>query len=141
MKMKLAILFLMLTFVVCGQTNSKNKAELTKIESNIESYIIEEYQLENHHSIEFHEIITFNLYKLIADYMNPTIYSNNYEAFKGNKEIFDWLIDYSQSVTISYSMQYIYGWKKENENAWTPRWTLIFLDQDYNIIEHLQYTP
>lgn len=139
--MKLAFLFLMSTFVVCGQTNSDYKVKTTDIESNIESYIIEEYQLEQHHSIEFDEIETFNLYKLIADYRDPSIHTNDYEAFKRNKEVFDWLINYSQWVTISYSMKYIYGWKKEKEEAWTPRWTLIFLDQDYNILEHLQYTP
>ena len=130
-----------LLFTATGQTNSADQSKLTDLQKRIEAYIIEKFHCQYHTSIEFHDILLFDLDQLIDDHKQPDIFKDEPRAIKDNQEAFDWLEEVGTQYDIPYSMTYIFGTKDHEEDAWNPMWVLLLLDYEMEIIGHIRYFP
>lgn len=71
-------------------------------------------------------------------YQTPEIYE---EKIDENKKIFKYIESLSKEAKISYFIPAIISLKEQNEDAWTPGWYLVFMDDNKNIIEIIGYYP
>ena len=130
-----------LLFVAHGQINNKNKNELTELQKEIETYIIDKFNCKHHISIEFKEKNLFDLNQLIANHKQPKILKDDPRAVRDNKEAFDWLEKVGSEYLITYAMTYICGTKDEEDEEWNAVWVLLLLDEEDDIIGHIRYFP
>ena len=113
----IALILSTLLFTATGQTNSVDQNKLTDLQKRIEAYIIEKFHCHYHHSIEFHDVLLFDLHQLIDDHKQPDIFKDEPRAIKDNQEAFDWLEEVGNEYDIPYSMTYIFGTKDHEEDA------------------------
>jgi hypothetical protein len=111
------------------------------LEVKVESYIIDQIQPKYYYSIEFGPIEVFDLHPLINAYEFPTIFYDEPIAIKENKEVFTWLQEFTMDYDIAYSMKFLFGTKEQESEAWTPYWSIVLIDNNFNIIEYLTYHP
>lgn len=71
-------------------------------------------------------------------YQTPEIYEDKVNE---NKEIFDYIQSLSNSTKIAYYIPAVISFKDENEDAWSPVWYLVLMDENKNIIEMVSYYP
>ena len=138
------LIFLCLVFNSCGITITRGNSELSKTAQKAESYIIKTQKLKpnvTHQSIEFGELKIFDLNNLLSEYEIPTIYEDSPWAHAFNRNAFAWIKTLNNTKRISYSMSYIYGWRENKSDPWTPYWTIVLFDNDYNVIGAVQYQP
>ena len=136
----LFILFSLLC-VTYAQTVPNEEKKLTRHQKKVEQYIIEKFHCDYHISIEFHDILLFDLQKLLADHKTPKIFKDEPRAINDNKKAFDWLEEVGNEYDIPYSMTYIFGTKDEEDDEWNSMWVLLLLDYDMQIIGHIRYFP
>jgi hypothetical protein len=133
--------FILLAFFLnaCGQPIEKSGK--TEIEKKVETYVIEKTNPKYYHSIEFGEKKAFDLNQLIEDYENPNIFNDEPNAFKQNKEAFEWLKAFNNEANIAYSMTLTYGLKEKNSDAWDSYWVIVLFDSNNKIIGNFHYAP
>lgn len=134
-------IFFSLLFVAFGQTSSESEDELSELQKDIESYIIEKFNCQHHISIEFQEKEFFYLKNLIAEHKKPELFKDEPRAFEDNDKAFKWLENIASEYFITYSMIYVFGTKDEESEAWNPYWVLLLLDDESEIIGHIRYFP
>ena len=134
-------IFFSLLFVAFGQTNSEGEDELSELQKDIESYIIEKFNCQHHISIEFQEKEFFYLKNLIAELKKPELLKDEPRAIEDNDKAFKWLENIASEYVITYSMIYVFGTKDEESEAWNPYWVLLLLDDESEIIGHIRYFP
>ena len=71
-------------------------------------------------------------------YQTPEIFEDKIEE---NKKIFQYIESLSNETKISYFIPVIVSFKEQNEDAWTPAWYLVLMDENKNIIEMISYYP
>ncbi len=141
MTVKKTLTFILLAFFLnaCGQPIEKSGK--TEIEKKVETYVIVKTNPKYYHSIEFGKKKAFDLNQLIEDYENPNIFNDDPNAFKQNKEAFEWLKTFNNEAIIAYSMTLTYGLKEKNSDAWDPYWVIVLFDSNNKIIGHFHYAP
>mgnify|MGYP007055442684 FL=1 len=139
MKYITTIILFTLSLNTFGQNIQKSGS--TVLEKKIENYIIEKSEPKYFHTIEFSEIKKFDLEQLIADYKAPSIFSDKPEALLFNQEAFEWLVDFSAEGTIFYCTEYCFATKEKRLDSWNVNWSILFLDDEQNIIEYMNYYP
>lgn len=137
----IVFIFFSLLFVAFGQTNSEGEDELSELQKDIESYIIEKFNCQHHISIEFQEKEFFYLKNLIAELKKPELLKDEPRAIEDNDKAFKWLENIASEYVITYSMIYVFGTKDEESEAWNPYWVLLLLDDESEIIGHIRYFP
>jgi hypothetical protein len=139
--MKYITTFILFTIFLNVFGQNIRKSGSTILEKKIENYIIEKWEPNYFHSIEFARNKAFDLKKLIADYKVPSIFSDEPEALLFNQEAFAWLEDFSVEGNISYYNLYSFATKEKGSDSWNAHWCILFLDNEQNIIEHINYYP
>ena len=136
------LVFTNIVFSSCGVKSPKVNTQLTENEKKAEKYIINTLKPTiEHHSIEFGELKKFDIDELISEHKIPTIFGDFPLAFEDNEKAFDWLKSFSEEVAIAYSMTYTYGLRANKSDAWDSFWCIILFDNEYNVIEAINYAP
>lgn len=141
MTLKKNLVFVLLAFSLNAFGQPIEKSGKTEIEKKVETYIIKKTKPKYYHSIEFGEKKAFDLNQLIEDYEYPNIFNDEPNAFKQNKEAFEWLNAFNNEANIAYSMTLTYGMKEKNSDAWDSYWVIILFDSNNKIIGHFHYAP
>lgn len=71
-------------------------------------------------------------------YQTPEIYE---DKINDNKEIFEYIQSLSESIKISYFIPAVVSFKEPNEEAWSPAWYLVLMNENKDIIEMVSYYP
>lgn len=71
-------------------------------------------------------------------YQTPEIYEDKVDE---NIKVFDYIESLSNKTKISYYIPVVVSLKEANEEAWTPGWYLVLMDENKNIIEMMGYYP
>lgn len=71
-------------------------------------------------------------------YQTPEIYE---DKINENKEIFEYIQSLSESIKISYFIPAVVSFKEPNEEAWSPSWYLVLMNENKDIIEMVSYYP
>ena len=111
MKIKIFFTFILLVLSLYSQGQPIQKRGKSDTEKKVENYIIDKTNPKYYHSIEFGEKKVFDLNQLIKDFEIPTIFSDESEEIKKNKEAFKWLKTFNNETNIAYSMTLTFGLK------------------------------
>ena len=141
MKIKIFFTFILLVLSLYSQGQPIQKSGKSDTEKKIENYIIDKTNPKYYHSIEFGEKKVFDLNQLIKDFEIPTIFSDESEEIKKNKEAFKWLKTFNNETNIAYSMTLTFGLKEKKTDAWNPYWIILLLNSETNIIGDFYYAP
>ena len=141
MKIKIFFTFILLVLSLYSQGQPIQKSGKSDTEKKIENYIIDKTNPKYYHSIEFGEKKVFDLNQLIKDFEIPTIFSDESEEIKKNKEAFKWLKTFNNETNIAYSMTLTFGLKEKKTDAWNPYWIILLFNSETNIIGDLYYAP
>ena len=141
MKKKIFSTFILLVLNFYSQGQPIQKSGKSDTEKKIENYIIDKTNPKYYHSIEFGEKKVFDLNQLIKDFEIPTIFSDESEEIKKNKEAFKWLKTFNNETNIAYSMTLTFGLKGKKTDAWNPYWIILLFNSETNIIGDFYYAP
>ena len=141
MKIKIFFTFILLVLSLYSQGQPIQKSGKSDTEKKIENYIIDKTNPKYYHSIEFGEKKVFDLNQLIKDFEIPTIFSDESEEIKKNKEAFKWLKTFNNETNIAYSITLTFGLKEKKTDAWNPYWIILLLNSETNIIGDFYYAP
>ena len=141
MKIKIFFTFILLVLSLYSQGQPIEKSGKSDTEKKIENYIIDKTNPKYYHSIEFGEKKVFDLNQLIKDFEIPTIFSDESEEIKKNKEAFKWLKTFNNETNIAYSMTLTFGLKGKKTDAWNPYWIILLFNSESNIIGDFYYAP
>ena len=141
MKIKIFFTFILLVLSLYSQGQPIEKSGKSDTEKKIENYIIDKTNPKYYHSIEFGEKKVFDLNQLIKDFEIPTIFSDESEEIKKNKEAFKWLKTFNNETNIAYSMTLTFGLKEKKTDAWNPYWIILLFNSETNIIGDFYYAP
>ncbi len=141
MKIKIFFTFILLVLSLYSQGQPIEKSGKSDTEKKIENYIIDKTNPKYYHSIEFGEKKVFDLNQLIKDFEIPTIFSDESEEIKKNKEAFKWLKTFNNETNIAYSMTLTFGLKEKKTDAWNPNWIILLFNSETNIIGDFYYAP
>ena len=141
MKIKIFFTFILLVLSLYSQGQPIQKSGKSDTEKKVENYIIDKTNPKYYHSIEFGEKKVFDLNQLIKDFEIPTIFSDESEEIKKNKEAFKWLKTFNNETNIAYSMTLTFGLKEKKTDAWNPYWIILLFNSETNIIGDLYYAP
>ena len=141
MKIKIFFTFILLVLSLYSQGQPIEKSGKSDTEKKVEIYIIDKTNPKYYHSIEFGEKKVFDLNQLIKDFEIPTIFSDESEEIKKNKEAFKWLKTFNNETNIAYSMTLTFGLKEKKTDAWNPYWIILHLNSETNIIGDFYYAP
>ena len=141
MKIKIFFTFILLVLSLYSQGQPIQKSGKSDTEKKVENYIIDKTNPKYYHSIEFGEKKVFDLNQLIKDFEIPTIFSDESEEIKKNKEAFKWLKTFNNETNIAYSMTLTFGLKEKKTDAWNPYWIILLLNSETNIIGDFYYAP
>ena len=141
MKIKIFFTFILLVLSLYSQGQPIQKSGKSDTEKKIENYIIDKTNPKYYHSIEFGEKKVFDLNQLIKDFEIPTIFSDESEEIKKNKEAFKWLKTFNNETNIAYSMTLTFGLKGKKTDAWNPYWIILLFNSETNIIGDFYYAP
>ena len=141
MKIKIFFTFILLVLSLYSQGQPIQKSGKSDTEKKIENYIIDKTNPKYYHSIEFGEKKVFDLNQLIKDFEIPTIFSDESEEIKKNKEAFKWLKTFNNETNIAYSMTLTFGLKEKKTDAWNPYWIILLFNSETNIIGDFYYAP
>ena len=141
MKIKIFFTFILLVLSLYSQGQPIQKRGKSDTEKKVENYIIDKTNPKYYHSIEFGEKKVFDLNQLIKDFEIPTIFSDESEEIKKNKEAFKWLKTFNNETNIAYSMTLTFGLKEKKTDAWNPYWIILLFNSETNIIGDFYYAP
>ena len=141
MKKKIFSTFILLVLNFYSQGQPIQKSGKSDTEKKVENYIIDKTNPKYYHSIEFGEKKVFDLNQLIKDFEIPTIFSDESEEIKKNKEAFKWLKTFNNETNIAYSMTLTFGLKEKKTDAWNPYWIILLFNSETNIIGDFYYAP
>ena len=141
MKIKIFFTFILLVLTLNSQGQPIEKSGKSDTEKKVEIYIIDKTNPKYYHSIEFGEKKVFDLNQLIKDFEIPTIFSDESEEIKKNKEAFKWLKTFNNETNIAYSMTLTFGLKGKKTDAWNPYWIILLFNSETNIIGDFYYAP
>ena len=141
MKIKIFFTFILLVLSLYSQGQPIQKRGKSDTEKKVENYIIYKTNPKYYHSIEFGEKKVFDLNQLIKDFEIPTIFSDESEEIKKNKEAFKWLKTFNNETNIAYSMTLTFGLKEKKTDAWNPYWIILLFNSETNIIGDFYYAP
>ena len=141
MKIKIFFTFILLVLSLYSQGQPIQRSGKSDTEKKVENYIIDKTNPKYYHSIEFGEKKVFDLNQLIKDFEIPTIFSDESEEIKKNKEAFKWLKTFNNETNIAYSMTLIFGLKEKKTDAWNPYWIILLFNSETNIIGDFYYAP
>ena len=141
MKIKIFFTFILLVLSLYSQGQPIQKSGKSDTEKKVENYIIDKTNPKYYHSIEFGEKKVFDLNQLIKDFEIPTIFSDESEEIKKNKEAFKWLKTFNNETNIAYSMTLTFGLKEKKTDAWNPYWIILLFNSETNIIGDFYYAP
>ena len=141
MKIKIFFTFILLVLTLNSQGQPIEKSGKSDTEKKVEIYIIDKTNPKYYHSIEFGEKKVFDLNQLIKDFEIPTIFSDESEEIKKNKEAFKWLKTFNNETNIAYSMTLTFGLKEKKTDAWNPYWIILLFNSETNIIGDFYYAP
>ena len=141
MKKKIFSTFILLVLNFYSQGQPIQKSGKSDTEKKVENYIIDKTKPKYYHSIEFGEKKVFDLNQLIKDFEIPTIFSDESEEIKKNKEAFKWLKTFNNETNIAYSMTLTFGLKGKKTDAWNPYWIILLFNSETNIIGYFYYAP
>ena len=141
MKITIFFTFILLVLSLYSQGQPIEKSGKSDTEKKIENYIIDKTNPKYYHSIEFGEKKVFDLNQLIKDFEIPTIFSDESEEIKKNKEAFKWLKTFNNETNIAYSMTLTFGLKEKKTDAWNPNWIILLFNSETNIIGDFYYAP
>ena len=115
MKIKIFFTFILLVLSLYSQGQPIQKSGKSDTEKKVENYIIDKTNPKYYHSIEFGKKKVFDLNQLIKDFEIPTIFSDESEEIKKNKEAFKWLKTFNNETNIAYSMTLTFGLKEKKQ--------------------------
>ena len=141
MKIKIFFTFILLVLSLYSQGQPIQRSGKSDTEKKVENYIIDKTNPKYYHSIEFGKKKVFDLNQLIKDFEIPTIFSDESEEIKKNKEAFKWLKTFNNETNIAYSMTLTFGLKGKKTDAWNPYWIILLFNSETNIIGDLYYAP
>ena len=141
MKIKIFFTFILLVLSLYSQGQPIQKSGKSDTEKKVEIYIIDKTNPKYYHSIVFGEKKVFDLNQLIKDFEIPTIFSDESEEIKKNKEAFKWLKTFNNETNIAYSMTLTFGLKGKKTDAWNPYWIILLFNSETNIIGDFYYAP
>ena len=141
MKIKIFFTFILLVLSLYSQGQPIQRSGKSDTEKKVEIYIIDKTNPKYYHSIEFGEKKVFDLNQLIKDFEIPTIFSDESEEIKKNKEAFKWLKTFNNETNIAYSMTLTFGLKGKKTDAWNPYWIILLFNSETNIIGDFYYAP
>ena len=141
MKIKIFFTFILLVLSLYSQGQPIQKSGKSDTEKKVENYIIDKTNPKYYHLIEFGKKKVFDLNQLIKDFEIPTIFSDESEEIKKNKEAFKWLKTFNNETNIAYSMTLTFGLKEKKTDAWNPYWIILLFNSETNIIGDFYYAP